>query len=484
MFRIMGRSYGFQNLINGEPLDVLVVGGGITGASLYRQLCGLGYRVSLVDKGDFSSGSSQASGMLIWGGLLYLKNLDLPAVIQFCKARKELMRDFHDVISVLNLRYPVPSVIRRIPILMGLYLYWLLGEFALKRPTMGTALGYQEGMLRHSDSRFVIEQIRAFHSEHGIPMNHCRLVAAEFVRDQHCWTARLRDELTRQEHEVKARIIVNAAGVWADEINRLLAVESPWKHVFSKGVYITFPRRDGQTDAYIYPMPGADDVLTHVPWGPVMMWGPTETAIRDLESGLTPNREDIRFLLTSANQSLPEKVGPQDVISIRCGIRPLAAARDDSRDVYPLKLSRHHRIVTNKEKRTIAIYGGKFTSSFKVANQVTKLVGRWMPARFPTPTAFTHPPQMEPHAQLQHDVVTASWARDHEFCATLEDYLRRRTPIAQWTPRMGLDRNGSGRESLKKLAEAFTPELMEAETIVEAYEQQVRETFDSLLTTL
>jgi glycerol-3-phosphate dehydrogenase len=484
MLRMMERSYRFQNFVNGEPLDALVVGGGITGAPLYRQLCGQGYRVALVDKGDFSSGTSQASGMLIWGGLLYLKSLDLLTVIQLCKARKELMRDFPDAISVLNLRYSVSPAIRRIPILMGLYLYWLLGEFALKRPTMGTALGYQEGRLRHSDSRFVIEQIRAFQSEHGIPMNHCRLVAAKYVRDQRCWTVRLRDELTGQEHEGKARIIINAAGVWADEVNRLLAVESPWKHVFSKGVYINLPRRDGQKDARIYPMPGADDVLTHVPWGPAMMWGPTETAIRDLESGLTPNHEDIRFLLTSANQLLPEKVGPQDVVSIRCGIRPLVVARDDSRDVYPLELSRRHCVVANQEKQTISIYGGKFTSGFKVANQVAGLIKRWMPARFPQPTAFAHPPQTECHPQLQRDVVAASWARDHEFCVTLEDYLRRRTPIAQWIPRMGLDRDDSGRESLKKLAEAFTPESKDAAAMVEAYERQVRETYDPLLTTL
>ncbi|MDR2013254.1 MAG: FAD-dependent oxidoreductase [Rhodanobacter sp.] len=473
------RSYRFQNLSNGEPLDVLIVGGGITGAPLYRQLCGLGYRVALADKGDFSSGSSQASGMLIWGGLLYLKNLDLPTVIQLCKARNELMKAFPDAISVLTLRYPVSPAMRRIPMLLGLYAYWFLGGFALKRPTMGTTLEYQEGMLRHSDSRFVIEQIRAFDSEHGIPLNHCRLVAAEFVRDQRCWTVRLRDELTGREHEGKARIIVNASGVWADEVNRLLAVESPWKHVFSKGVYITFPRRDGQTDAHIYPMPGADDVLTHVPWGPVMMWGPTETAIRDLESGLTPAREDIRFLLTSANQSLPQKVDAQDVVSIRCGIRPLAVARDDSRNVYPLKLSRHRRIVAHQEKQTILIYGGKFTSSFKVANQVAGLIGRWIPARFPQPMTFSQPPQT-----TEHGFVTAQWARDHEFCVTLEDYLRRRTPIAQWTPRMGLGRDGSGRESLKKLAAAFTPKPLEAEAMVEAYERQVCATYDPLLATL
>ncbi|MCL2643942.1 MAG: FAD-dependent oxidoreductase [Betaproteobacteria bacterium] len=487
------RDCRFQNLSNGEPLDVLMVGGGISGAPLYRRLCGLGYRVALIDKSDFSSGTSQASGMLIWGGLLYLKNFDLLTVIRLCKARKELMKDFPDAISVLNLRYLVSPSSRRTPatVLLGLYAYWFLGGFALKRPTMEKlsppdhhhpVLGYQEGMLRHSDSRFVIEQIRAHQSEHCIPINYCRLEAAEFSPDQRCWIVLLRDELTGREHSGKARIIINGAGVWTDEVNRLLAVESPYKHVFSKGVYLAFPRRTEQINAHIYPMQSEDDVLSYVPWGPVMMWGPTETAVQDLKSGLNPNREDIRFLLASANQTLSKKIGPQDVVSIRCGIRPLVVGRDYSRNVYPLELSRHHRVVLNKERQAISLYGGKLTSSFMVADYIAKCLRHWVPARFSQPAEFSHPPQMTNHPGLQHDFVTAQWARDYEFCMTLEDYLRRRTTIAQWTPRMGLDRDGSERGSLRKLAETFTQEPAEAEAIVKAYEQQVRDTYDPLLT--
>ena len=463
----------------------------MSGAPLYHELCARGYRTALIDKGDFSSGTSQASGMLVWGGLLYLKNLDLLTVLKLCKARKRLLRGFPNEISVLNLRYLASSASRRSPatILLGLYAYWLLGGCALRRPTFGKsalpqeylALGYQEGMLRESDSRFVIDRIRAFDSEHCIPVNHCRLVGAYFDPEQRCWTATLRDELTGEEHSTRAKVIINGAGVWTDEVNRLIGVESPYKHVFSKGVYVTFPKNAQQTDAHVYPMQSEDDVLTHVPWGPVTMWGPTETAVHDLESGFAPNREDIRFLLTSANQSLPQKVGPEDVISLRCGIRPLAVPRNYSRNVYPLDLSRRHRVVLNKGSQTISLYGGKLTSSLMVANHISNLLGKWMPARLPRPVACSDSPEMLHHPELGHNFVTAEWARDHEFCVTLADYLRRRTTIAQWTPRMGLGKDGAGRESLRKLAAVFTPGPVEAEAMVNAYEQQVRSIYDPLL---
>ena len=91
---IDARNARFRNLTDGGPLDALIVGGGITGAPLYHTLCGRGYRVALIDKGDFASGTSQASGMLIWGGLLYLKNLEFATVVKLCRARSEWLERF------------------------------------------------------------------------------------------------------------------------------------------------------------------------------------------------------------------------------------------------------------------------------------------------------------------------------------------------------------------------------------------------------
>jgi len=138
-------------------------------------------------------------------------------------------------------------------------------------------------------------------------------------------------------------------------------------------------------------------------------------------------------------------------------------------------------VVLNKASQSISLYGGKLTSSLLVANHVADLLGHWRAPRLSRPTPSLAVPRMTRHAELQHDFVTAEWARDHEFCITLDDYLRRRTTIAQWTPRMGLGRDGSERNSLMKLAETFAPGSLEAAAMVNAYEQQVRTIYDPLL---
>jgi glycerol-3-phosphate dehydrogenase len=480
------RELRLQDLTESGPLDVLVVGGGMTGAPLYHELCARGYRVALIDKGDFSSGTSQASGMLIWGGLLYLKNLDFRTVLQLCKARRELLRMFPNEISVVEMQY-LAARARLGPALVWLVLqlYWLLGGCALRRPAAlageEASFVYQEAMLRQSDSRFVIDWIRAFDSEHCLPLNYCRLVAAEFDPQVGLWRVVLRDEVGGTQHEVKTRTLVNAAGIWTDGLNALLGLDSPFKHVFSKGVYLAFPRDGRQCAARIYPMGNQDDVLTQVPWGPVVMWGPTETGVRDPEAALAPDRDDLRFLLSHANQVLAAKVGAEDVVSIRCGVRALAVGRNYSKDVYPLELSRRHRVVVHRENRALSLYGGKITSSVLVARQAAGLLGSWVSPRHGRRAPSMEVPEMACHPGLRHDFVTAKWARDREFCLTLEDYLRRRTTIAQWTPRMGLERDGSGRIGLLQLAATFAHDPRKARAVVNAYEQQVRSTYDPLL---
>jgi glycerol-3-phosphate dehydrogenase len=484
------RDARFRNLSDGDPLDAMIVGGGMTGAPIYHELCSRGYRVALIDKGDFSSGTSQASGMLVWGGLLYLRNLDFPTVLKLCRTRKALLKEFPDEVAVLNLRYRSSSAGWMSPatVWLILQLYWLLGACSLDRPSIGRTpdnkhpvLNFQEAMLRTSDSRFVIDRIRAFDSENCLPLNYCRLVEAGFDRRQGCWKVVLRDERTGIEHMASTRTLIIGAGVWTDEVNRLLALESPFKHVFSKGVYVTFPGVPAQSAAHVYPMHDENDVLTHVPWGPVMMWGPTETKIPDIESGLVPSREDIRFLLDNARRSLPWKPGAGDVISIRCGIRPLAVPRKYGKDSYPLDLSRRHRVVAHEEKRALSIYGGKLTSSMMMANHVTNLLARWVSPRLAPPHADRSIPELTRHRELHHDFVTPEWARDHEFCLNLEDYVRRRTTIAQWTPRMGLERNGSGRAAMEETACAFARNPAETTAMVDAYEQHVRTIHDPLL---
>jgi glycerol-3-phosphate dehydrogenase len=475
-----------RNLVDGDPLDALIVGGGITGAPIYQALCLGGYRVALVDKGDFASGSSQASGMLIWGGLLYLRNLEFSTVIKLCRARKNLLKRFSKDIAPLDLHYLTGSRTHTgtIGVWLALQLYWALGGCELRRPRFlrsrhENAHVYQEGMLLASDSRFVIERIIGQHSDHGVPLNHCRLVGADFDSSDGLWRVDLKDEISGAGFHVRSKTLVNAAGVWADELNRIAGLESPYKHVFSKGVYLTFPR-NGEYQARVHPMYGRDDVLTHVPWGPVMMWGPTETGIRELEPGLSPDREDIRFLLDQARHCLRGRHAAEDVVSVRCGIRPLAVPKNFSRNVYPLSLSRRHQVVVHKDKPALSLYGGKLTSSIGVAEHAAGLLKRWISSKYPAPAMHGEVPAVLKHEGFGHSFVTPEWARDREFCVTLDDYLRRRTNIAQWTPRMGLGNDGGRREKLLGIARVFTNTSEEAVEMVNAYERRVRILHDPL----
>lgn len=476
------RETRYRNLTDAGVLDVLVIGGGITGAPIYRKLADQGHRTALIDMGDFASGTSQASGMLVWGGLLYLKNLDFTTVLKLCKARGELLMNFPEDLSVLDLHYQFRPSARRSPAVVSalLHLYWLMGGCALKRPSPmqnPDAICYQEAMLRESDSRFVLDRIRGADSDHAIPINHCELIAADHDPHRRLWNLCVRDQLNGKEHATQAKAVINAAGVWTDKVNAILGIHSPCKHVFSKGVYLTFPNPQEKTAAEVFPMHGEDDVLTHVPWGPVMMWGPTETYLQRIEDGLAPTRDDIIFLMDQAERSLSNPPGVEDVISIRCGIRPLVVPASYHKNVYPLDLSRKHQWVVHRDKRSISLYGGKLTSSLHVADQVATMIRDWLPASHTPPVRM----EIRPERSGVHGFVTPEWARDYEFCFTLEDYLRRRTNLAQWTPRMGLGKDGSERAKLLEIARVFETPYSDAKSIVDAYADKVRTIYDPLL---
>ena len=161
--------------------DVAIIGGGITGAALYHQLCAQGYRVLLVDKGDFACGSSQSSGMMVWGGILYLRRLDIASVLRFSHARDQLLRHYPALVAPGSFCYlpPADNLLWRYLVLSSLYAYWLLGCLDRKPPTVensfdeqsllgperfSCALSYEEGFLKDSDCRFVLQWITPYQS--------------------------------------------------------------------------------------------------------------------------------------------------------------------------------------------------------------------------------------------------------------------------------------------------------------------------------
>ena len=486
-----------------ETFDVAIIGGGINGACLYHQLCRQGYRVLLVDKGDFACGTSQASAMMVWGGLLYLRNLDFLTVAKLSRDREAMIETMGCEVS--------PTLFRYIPtrdtgwnkhlMASALYFYWMLGLCHRERPRVEKHFAeksflknnehddsflYQEAVLNSSDSRFVLKWITEQNSDKGIALNYCALTGGEYHARDKLWRLTLTDEVTGWARVAKSQCVINCAGVWTDTINRQFQIESPYKHVFSKGVFVGLERQDEHNYPLIFDMGQQGDVLSYIPWGPVALWGPTETYLPTIEGGVHTEPEDIDFLLERANRNLKHEVNPSDVVSLRCGVRPLVVKKDYSKNCYPLDLSRKHQFSRDTTKPWISVYGGKFTSCVSVAEKVEEQIrGLVSPDRVPLPMPAERAFEMEwdSFPGLDDPVPSLRSCIEKERCLKLEDYLRRRTNISQWVPREGLGRNDENVPHLEQLALQFSGgEPNVARKMVLDYVETVESRFDSVLT--
>ena len=527
--------------------DVAVIGGGINGASLHHRLGSAGYHAIVLDRGDFASGTSQASGMMIWGGLLYLRNLDLPAVLHFSHARDRMVQGQPESVSRLVLRFvPAPSGrLGRLPAMAALHLYWLLGRGRQRRPRVhatydeverlaspGAALCFEEAMLRQSDSRFVLRWLvpGARRQTGAAALNYAEVCGGAWCAADRRWRLEVRDTLTGREVEVRTRAVANCAGAWTDRVNARFDVRSPWRHAFSKGVYLIFERFPEQRAGLVLEMGVEDDIVTSIPWGPVELWGPTETSIREPEEGLNASPEDVSFLLDLRSRRLRDSGSKDAIVALRCGVRPLAVPAGHRGDDYPLDLSRRPRVAADDERPWVSVYGGKLTGCVETAASAIRHLRRYLPApgatshhgreqarpdhrgpggsprqrRAEDPSWATgrggaavrpragvpvsgHParPAGEPAAfppEVEEGMPAAAWCRDHEFVCTLEDYLRRRTNIAQWVPRGGLGRHDEHVERLRRLSlELMENDPARAEAELDRYRRQVAEGFDQVL---
>ena len=485
-----------------ETFDVTIIGGGINGACLYHQLCRKGYRVLLVDKGDFACGTSQASAMMVWGGLLYLRNLDFMTVAQLSRDREAMIQNMGCEVSPALFRY-IPSRDtgwNKYLMAPALYFYWMLGLCNRDRPRVEESYAeksflnnsahdgsflYQEAVLNSSDSRFVLKWITEQDVNQGIALNYCALTGGEFHPADKLWRLTLTDEVTGWAKVSKSRCVINCAGVWTDTVNQQFQIETPYKHVFSKGVFVGLERQDQHNYPLIFDMGEQGDVLTYIPWGPVALWGPTETYMPTLEDGIHTEPEDVDFLLERANRHLKHAVDPSDVVSLRCGVRPLVVKKDYSKNCYPLDLSRKHQISRDPIKPWISVYGGKFTSCVSLAEKVEEQIRLLVePKRMPLPVERQQASEMQwdSFPGLQDPVPSLRWCIEKERCLTLEDYLRRRTNISQWIPREGLGRNDENGPHLEQLALQFSDgEPVIARKLVLDYIETVETRFDSVL---
>jgi glycerol-3-phosphate dehydrogenase len=380
-----------------------------------------------------------------------------------------------------------------------LYLYWTIGLFQRHRPFIersfresalignghrASSLLYEEGFLRESDCRFVLHWIAPFQDPEHVPLNYCAVEGGSYRATEQLWHLHLKDTFGGREAYTKAKCVINCAGVWADHVNQEFGIQTPYKHVMSKGVYIGLGRQVEHQVPLIFEMEQEGDVITFLPWGPIALWGPTETMVDSIHAGYSVSEEDVRFLLDQAHRHLRHAVTKEDIVSLRCGVRPLVVRQSFHRECYPLDISRMHKIVTDDERPWISLYGGKMTGCVETARKISAEISRWVSRRNAPIAPCTDEVQMElmSFPGLNEKVPSVKWCMDNELCVTLQDYLRRRTNISQWVAREGLGHNDEHLAAVEHIALTLNrDDQAKAHASVAQYREQVATRFDSVI---
>lgn len=430
----------------GQPaVDVVVIGGGVVGASVFRSLATAGYSAVLVERGDLGAGASQGSANLVWGGLLYLARGRVDEVWRWTHERDRLLADPASGVRALPCTYRIDPA-RRSPLLVRAALlgYWALsgcrGPFPRARDGQ---LRFREGLLAEHDARRTWSIAAA---APGTVLNWCTPTAMTACPGG--WEIALQDGLDGLRTTLRCTMVVNAAGAWAGGVDALAGIDHGWDIVPSRGVSLVVAgRRD---NALMVEHPDEPDMLSLVPYpgADAAIWGSTET-LADAATALQPADDEITGLIRLHRQL----IGPlsrRDLLAVRCGVRALAVRRGTAAR-RSQDLTRSFRILGHASG-WITILGGKLTGARAVAATVAARVARRLGRRTPLAPLPTPTPPTVRVAGLE--LPDPAWCREHEQCWTLESWLRRRTPLAQVVPRGGL---GWDDEQLPQLAGLLDP---------------------------
>jgi glycerol-3-phosphate dehydrogenase len=363
-----------------EEFDLLIIGGGITGTAIARDAVMRGLSVALLEKGDFAAGTSSRSSKMVHGGLRYLKGGHVRLVREALHERGVLLRLAPHLVQPVPFLFPVydSGADGRLKLRLGLTAYDVLAgserltrHAALSREqTMETEplLRYDglQGAFRFSDclvndARLTLATARSAASRGAAAINYAHVTGLQRAGERVTGVL-FRDKVTGQEHSVRARVTVNAAGPWVDEL-RAIAGEAPMLRP-TKGVHIVVAHSRLPVSGTVV-IPGEDRrMLFVVPAGECTYIGTTDTDHRaDPEEARTDN-EDVGYLLKAVNILFPEThLVPEDVVSTWAGVRPLVAEEGAP---TPSDVSRDYDVNAGPPG-LYSIAGGKLTTCRSMA---------------------------------------------------------------------------------------------------------------------
>ena len=459
---------------NSKEFDFIIIGGGATGIGIALEASARGYSVVLLEKSDFTKSTSSKSTKLVHGGVRYLAQGDLGLVREAVIERGLLTQNAPHLVKDQTFIIPTHGLYDELQYTVGLTLYDLLaGKYSLgrsKRISKAKTLSristinpkkISAGVVYHDgqfdDSRLAINTLQSSVQMGAIVINYCSV--SGLLKDNNGKVSGVKfiDVEENKEYEIKGKQIVNATGVFADDILKMDSPNAEKTIAPSQGVHLVLDKSFlPDNDAIMIPKTDDGRVLFLVPWHNRVVVGTTDTPIEKESLEPIALEQEIEFILKTAARYLTKAPIRSDVLSVFAGLRPLAASKGKGKKTK--EISRSHKIFTSKSG-LLTMVGGKWTTFRKMGEDLvdkTEKLNNW--SHIPTKTKhlkihgykenvdYSNPlyyygsdeeailelakeDGMSDFVSTSLEVVNAQvvWAVKHEMARTVEDFLARRT---------------------------------------------------------
>lgn len=469
----MDRKKALADIKSTGQWDVLVIGGGATGMGTALDAASRGYKTLLLEQHDFGKGTSSRSTKLVHGGVRYLRQGDVSMVFEALKERGLMLRNAPHLVRNQSFIIPAYDWWEGPFYTIGLKMYDVMaGKMGLgpskhlSREETLEALpniekkGLKGGIIYHDgqfdDARMLISMAETCEKYGGSVLNYMKV--SGLLKDKNLVSGvRARDEESGEEFEISSKVVVNATGVFADEILRM---DTPGvKNMIrpSQGIHLVLGKEflEGR-HAIMVPHTSDGRVMFAVPWYNRVVLGTTDTLIEESSLEPLPLEEEIDFVLNTAGDYLVRKPVRSDVLSSFAGLRPLAAPESEGKATR--EISRHHKVLVSVSG-LISVIGGKWTTYRKMAEDAVDyaiMVGELeekdcltrdirIHGFFEGPEGSLSPSSVygserqsmeelgismeEPWLSKSLEILKSQviWAVRYEMARTLEDVLARRT---------------------------------------------------------
>ncbi len=388
----MSRQHNIQRAVS-ELFDIVVIGGGITGAGIALTAARKGWKTLLIDKHDFAFGTSSRSAKMIHGGLRYLQNLQIKLVKEALHEREHLLKEYPHLVKPQPFFMPIyKSRLSKIKLGIGLSGYdYLTGESSMPKhaemdmeevkirfPQLKTTSmvgGFIYYDAKTNDARLTNEVIQEAADLGAVVLNYFELTSLQ-KHSSKIKSITCEDKITGKNYTIKSNVFVSATGIWTDELLKKFDSEDKKKYLMpSKGVHLIVSADHFPKDCVmLLPTANGDGrMIWCMPWDDnLSVIGTTDTDYSEGNDEIIILKDEISYILESVNAQLKDKqLTEADILSVYAGIRPLLNDKDESKKSN--QRSRDYQIWWNNDNM-LTISGGKLTSFLSMAENCIKTI--------------------------------------------------------------------------------------------------------------